>query len=136
MPNIDPEVEAERLRHVRALIEDILQEQDVCGQVILAGRCGKFENFTDVRASWSCVRLIETDDGRTGIGMRSKLADFGGDVARQKRELEWSVGMVSGFGQIGAHVSMGWLEAGSAFDAATGAEHTDMERNDPRDAKP
>jgi hypothetical protein len=133
---IDPEVEAERLRHVRALIEELLREADVCGQVILAGRCGQFENFSDVRASWSCARLLDSGDGRTGIGVRSKLVDFGGDVARQKRELEWTLGMISGFAQIGAQVSISWLEAAGVLDAATNAEHTPLERKDPRDRKP
>jgi hypothetical protein len=133
MEPIDENVEAERLRHVRALIEDVLKEHGVCAQVILAGRAGRFENFTDIRASWSCVRLVETEDGRSGIGVRSTLAEFAGDKERQKQELGWSLGMVSGFGEIGGHMAISWLEASDVLSMATQAEHTPLRRDDPRD---
>jgi len=135
MENIDEEVEAERLRHVRALIEELLQEADVCGQVILAGRGGRFEHFTDVRASWCKLRLVEAPDGSTGVGIRSKREDYGGDVAQQKRELEWSVGTASGFATIGAQVSLSWLEAARQIDRATNATHSNTMRKDPRDKR-
>lgn len=134
MTSIDEAVEAEKLRQVRALIEDVLREQDVCAQVILAGRANRFEHFTDVRASWSRLRLVETDDGRTGLGIRSNLReDYAGDVERQKMELEWSVGMAAGFGEIGGHLALGWMEAAVVIGVATNAEHTPMRRDDPRD---
>jgi len=135
MENVDEAVEAERLRHVRALIEDVLHEQDVCAQVILAGRAGQFEHFTDVRASWSRVRLVETEDGRTGIGVRSKLAEYAGDQDRQKAELEWSVGMVAGFGEIGGQLALNWIETSVWLSKATNATHTPLERKDPRDER-
>ena len=135
MEHIDQDVEAERLRQVRALIEDVLRENDVCAQVILAGRAGRFENFTDLRASWSCVRLVETEDGRSGVGVRSHLADYGGDKERQKRELEWSVGMVAGFGEIGGQRAISWIEASVVLSGATNATHTPTRRDDPRDDK-
>ena len=134
MEPIDERVEAERLRYVRALIEELLREHDVCAQVILAGRAGRFENFTDIRASWSKVRLVESEDGKsTGVGLRSQLKDYEGDAALQKAELEWSVGMVSGFGEIGGHMAISWIEAGVVLSAAANAEHTPMRREDPRD---
>lgn len=133
MQSIDENVEAERLRQVRALIEDVLKEQDVCAQVILAGRSGRFEHFTDIRATWSRVRLVETDKGRTGIGLLSKAAEYAGDKQRQKQELEWSVGMVSGFAEIGGLMAISWIEASAVLSEATGAEHTPTWRDDPRD---
>jgi hypothetical protein len=105
----------------------------VCGQVILAGRAGRFENFTDVRASWSKLRLVQAPDGRTGVGIRSKLFEYGGDVQAQKRELEWSVGVATGFGEIGAQVAMSWMEASMVITKATEAEHGPLYRDDPRD---
>jgi hypothetical protein len=134
MEPIDEQVEAEHLRHVRSLVEALLLRHDVCGQVILAGRAGRFENFTDVRASWSRLRLVETEDGRTGVGIRSLLQeDYAGDAERQKRELEWSVGMASGFGEIGGLMAVSWIDAANYITAATNAEHTPMRRDDPRD---
>ena len=78
MSNIDPEVEAERLRQVRALIEDLLREADVCASVSLAGRAGRFEDFIFLNASWSVVRLTQTPQG-DALRIKSKLADYNGD---------------------------------------------------------
>jgi hypothetical protein len=50
---VDEQVEAERLRQARALIEATLREFDICAHVVLAGREGRFENFMHVEATWS-----------------------------------------------------------------------------------
>ena len=132
--NVDREVEGERLRQVRALVEDVLRENDVCGQVILAGRAGRFENFTFVGASWSNVSIEATGDPDVeGIRVRSKAVDYPGNPDRQHQCLAWSVGVVGGFARIGGQVALRWLETSERIDAATGATHTLLERDDPRD---
>jgi hypothetical protein len=132
---IDEEVEAERLRHVRAQIEELLQEFDVCGVVFLAGRAGRFEHFNQLTATWSNLRFVEAPGVPAGIGVRSRLADYGGDVERQKQELEWSVGVVSCFAQALGMVAMQWLPLAEKLDEATNATHTPWKRDDSRDGQ-
>jgi hypothetical protein len=134
MQTVDPEVEAERLRHVRALVEDVLRDADVCAQVIIAGRAGRFENFTHLEPKW-CNLALEHDPARgDGVRLRSKNADYP-NAKTQAQHLGWSVGVAGGFAQIGGLNAMLWLEAATQFDKATGATHTPMERIDPRDPK-
>ena len=125
--------EAERLRYVRALLEEVLREHDVCAIVNLAGREGRFETFTHVEASWSQLHL-ESDARGQGIRLRSKVADYAGDRERQKRELEWSVGVVSGLAHLLGAQALGWLTVAAKMDKASGAVHTPWRRDDPRDA--
>jgi hypothetical protein len=132
MESIDKEVEGERLRQVRALIEDLLREADICAQVVLAGREGRFESFTHLDASWCKLRIEKHAQGEY-VGVRSKLVDYGGDREKQRQELAWSVGVASGFSEIGGRVALSWMEASSMISQATNAQHTDLERDDPRD---
>jgi hypothetical protein len=135
MSAADEQIEAARLRELRADIEELLREYDVCAHVTLAGKLGQFENFTHVDASWSVLRWekIADEPGVLGLRLRSKLADYGGDAERQKSELEWSVGVVSGLGELLAHTAMPLLQLAKQVDAATGATHTPWRRDDPRD---
>lgn len=131
---VNEQVEAERLRHVRALIEELLREANVCGTVILAGREGRFENCTFLGATWSNLRIENHPDRGQFIGLRSKLADYAGDVERQQQHQAWSVGVVGGMAEILGSMALGWLEAAKLFDEQTGATHTPWKRDDPRDA--
>lgn len=126
------QVEAERLRQLRADIEALLREYDACGVVFLAGRAGRFEHFNRVEATWSNLRYVETPKG-AGIGLRSRAADYGGDLERKTRDLEWSVGVVSGLAEAMGRMALPWLEAAQTIDRATGATHTPFRRDDPRD---
>jgi hypothetical protein len=128
----DDQAEAEKLRQVRALIEEILREFDVAAIVFLAGR-GRLETFERVDPSWSVLHLEDLPNGHQGLRLRSKLADYHGDVARQKREQEWSVGIVAGLAKTMACTSLAWLSVADYFDKRTGAEHTPMRKDDPRD---
>lgn len=128
------QLEASRLRQLRARIEGLLREFDTCAHVTIAGREGRFETFTHVEASWSNLRW-EPVDVRGGLllRLRSSAADYGGDTARQKRDLEDSVGVVSGLGEMLGRTALSLIEVARGFDAATGATHTDWRRDDPRD---
>jgi hypothetical protein len=128
----DEAAEAERLRQLRAHIEELLREFDACAVVYLAGKRGRFETFTAVRSSWSAVHLVDTPQG-PGLRVRSTLTDYAGDLERQRAELEWSIGMVSGFAQMMGANSLAWLGAAAALDQKTGATHTPWRRDDPRD---
>ncbi len=127
----DEQVEAERLRQLRALIEELLREFDVCASVFLAGR-GRLEVFQHLDASWSVLRLEDFPDGTQGLRIRSKLADYRGDVERQKREQQWSVGVCAGLAEVMALTAIPWLNAARAIDQATGATHTPLRPDDPR----
>jgi hypothetical protein len=131
METIDDQAEAEKLRQVRAIIEDTLREFDVCASVHLAGR-GRLENFLHVTASWSNLFLVEVPGGVV-LRLRSKLADYKGDKEAQRRDQEWSVGVVSGMAIALGQSAMAMLDASDQFDKLTGAEHTPMRRDDPRD---
>jgi len=135
MENIDEEVEGERLRHVRALIEDLLREADVCAFVVLAGKAGRIEHFAHLSASWSNLRLEALPDGGEYLGLRSKAADYGGDVEAQRQHQAWSVGVVSSLGLILGESAMAYLMAAKQFDKMTGATHTPFKRVDPRDKR-
>ncbi len=134
MAAIDSQVEAERLRHVRALLEDVLREADVCAQVVIVGRAGRFEEFAHLDASW-CKAWFESDRNGVALRVRSKLTEYAGDLARQRAELEWTAGAVSGMANTCCRLALLWLEAAKAVDAATGAVHTPMQRDDPRDPR-
>jgi hypothetical protein len=128
----DEQAEAEKLRQVRALIEDILREFDVAASVFLVGR-GRLETFQRVDPSWSVLHMEDLPDGHQGLRLRSKLADYAGDIARQKREQEWSVGIVHGLAETMARTSLAWLSVAQFFDKRTGAEHIPLRKDDPRD---
>jgi hypothetical protein len=133
MAPLDEQVEAEKLRELRERIEALLHEYDACASVVLAGRGGRAEVFLVVDTSWSKLRLVKTPNGM-GISLRSKGSDYDHDLPRQKRELAWSLGVASNFGTLLGMQAMAWLQVSDTFDAATGAEHTPLQRNDPRDA--
>lgn len=131
---VDEQVEAEKLRQVRALIEDLLREADVCGVVTLAGRAGRFESFYHWRASWSNLHFEQTPEGMQ-LRLRSKLADYNGDLSKQIQHQAWSVGVVSGFAASLFEQAFPLMQAAQRFDDLTGAEHTPFRKDDPRDAR-
>lgn len=133
MTAVDEKVEAEKLRQVRALIEDVLREHDVLGSVVLAGRAGRFENFQHVGASWSNLRLQQFPDGSCFLGVSSHKADYVGRLDEQKLHLAWSVGVLGGFGRLLGVAAMQFLETAERIEAAVGAESAPWERDDPRD---
>lgn len=135
MDNVDERVEAERLRHVRALIEDVLREHDVMASVVIAGR-GRLENFQHVSASWSNVRSEQLPDGRLYLGLRSLARDYVDREDERRQHLAWSVGAVCGVGRLMGIAAMQWLEVAEKFTAGTGADNQPLERDDPRDESP
>jgi hypothetical protein len=131
---IDEKVEAERLRHIRALIEELLREADVCANVVLAGKGGRFEIFSHLRASWSNARLDTSPEG-DGIRLTSKAADYGGDTERQQQHLAWTVGMIGGIAEFVGKTALMFLHCAQHFDQKTGATHVRLPRDDPRDPR-
>jgi hypothetical protein len=78
---------------------------------------------------FGCLALDEP----TFLRLRSKAAEYSGDFGRQRRELEWSVGVVSGIGRQLAEAAIPLLECAATFDKMVGATHTPWRRDDPRD---
>lgn len=113
-----------KLRRVRAQIEALCIDNDICADVVLAGR-GRIEVFMRLDASWSVLRMV---DG--GLHLRSQRADYGDDVERQHQELAWTVGMVHALAEVKGNEALGWLKASGTFDKGTGATHTPL-RPDP-----
>ena len=121
-------IEAERLRQLRALIEETLREFDVCAAFTLAGRGGRAETCLHLGASWSCASV----EGQ-GIRFRSRAADYAGDKERQQREQEWTLGALSNLGGAAGMAALVLIQATDVIAQATGAEQTPMRRDDPRD---
>lgn len=132
----EAQVEAARLREVRAIIEQTLCDFDVIGSFTLAGRYGRAEEACYFTASWCKLRAEEgSEPGEIGLRLTSKRADYGGDTDRQRLELEWTLSALGLIAQTMALRAVALLEAAKRYDEATGAQHTPMRRDDPRDRR-
>jgi hypothetical protein len=114
--------EKTKLLIARGEIEAILRKHDICAHIVLAGR-GRLEAILHLDASWSNV-MLHADENGQGIRMRSKLAEYGGDKERQRRDLEASSGMVRGYAETLGMAGLAWLQVSEYFDEVTGAQHT------------
>lgn len=130
-PNADV-IEKAKLLRVRAIVETLLREHDLCADVVLAGR-GRIEVFTHLDATWSRVAMREVEGGHA-LRLRSKLADYGGDKDKQREDLEDTLGMVSSFAHVKLRSCLAWDAAANYLDEVTGAEHTPL-RPEPPETK-
>lgn len=122
MSPYDATEEAKKLLRVRDAIEAILRREDICANVQLAGRA-HMEVFMHLDASWSNAQRVDLPDGAAAVRLLSRKADYGGDVDAQKRDLQFTVGMVRGFAEVISGAAVGWLGVARHFDEATNAEH-------------
>lgn len=73
-------------------IKAILRKYDLAGTVIVQSP-KEAAYLTEISPSWSCARFEEHTEG-TMLRIRSKLAEYGGDVAKQKETVEHTLGML------------------------------------------
>jgi hypothetical protein len=100
----------------------VLKRHDIAAHVILC--MPKFvEIFTELEPSFSRLKVQRDEHGMT-VAVRSKLADYGGDKAAQRRDLEATAGMVSAMAEMLAAEAMAMIQLTEAVDGAIGAEHT------------
>lgn len=112
----------EKLLRARGEILEVLKRYDLCANMYLIGQ-HQMEVILHLDATWSRLVLQHS-----GIRLRSKAADYGGDKAAQKQDLEATVGMVRALGELLSHGALAWLAASEQFDEATGAEHTPLQK--------
>ena len=119
-----------KLIAARAEITAILKKHDIAGHVILHNAPGESEVFMDLQPSYS--KLIEEGRDNEGVSfrLRSKLVDYGGDVDRQRYELEATLNMVSSIALHLANGAIPMLNLSTHLDEKTGAEHSAMERTE------
>jgi hypothetical protein len=74
-------------------IREILEKNDLAGMVLVQDRSNS-AFLRRIDPTWSCAWMEpEGPDGKVGVRIRSKLADYGGDKERQRADIEATVGM-------------------------------------------
>jgi len=108
-----------KLKAARAEIENVLKKHDIAGFVTLHAP-GWGETFWNIWPSHSCLV-----GDFPAIRVKSKLADYLGNVERQREHQRHTAGMVYTLATSMAGCGMQFLELSKAVDAAFGAEHTE-----------
>ena len=111
-------------------IKQVLDDADIAGHVVLHNAPGKFEILTKLDPSYS--KLIGLPPA---VRLRSKLADYEGDVDRQRADLEATASMVGGLGELMGKSALSFILLSEWIDANTGAEHGPMERDGGTEAR-
>jgi hypothetical protein len=121
-----------KLIQARAEIEEILRRHDIAAHVVLHNAPGNSKIFMRLTPGYS--KLAELGSERDGISfrLRSKLADYGGDVEAQKRDLAATANMVSSIAMHLGTAAMPMLRLAEQIDRAVGATHTEMQRTEGR----
>ncbi|MGE4241756.1 hypothetical protein [Ramlibacter sp.] len=109
----------EMLKAARAEIESVLKKHDIAGFVTLHAP-GWGETFWNIWPSHSC--LI---GDFPAIRVKSKLADYLGNVQVQREHQQNTAGMVYTLGTSMAGCGLQFLELSTMLDAHLGAEHTE-----------
>lgn len=81
-------------------IKEVLEKHDLAAMIIVMDQTD-IAFVRRIDPTWSCAWTEEAEgsDGAFTIRIRSKLADYGGDKARQKSEVEATTGMFIAFMQ-------------------------------------
>lgn len=110
----------QRLKIARLEIEAVLKKHDLAGCVALHTP-GMAEFFYDIRPSYSCAWI---DDSLSMLRMKSKLADYGGDVDRQKMEQACTAQMLRSMSDCLADAAEMFGGCADVVDHVARAEHT------------
>ncbi len=112
-----------RLKDARAEIEAVLKRHDIAGFVTLAGpgsNAAWGEVFWNI---WPSRSILVGDFPE--IRVKSKLADYGGDVAKQRADQELTAGMIRHLAVSMGGCGMQFLELSQVLDQKLGAVHED-----------
>lgn len=122
-----------RLKIARIRIEQVLKEHDLAG-VVLLHTPGMVEFFYDIQPSYSCCWI---DEAAQMLRVKSKRADYGGDVARQTHDRRASANMAASLFDSLWQATKMFGEIDRVLRDAFGAEHTRAEFvPDPAQGKP
>lgn len=108
-----------KLKTARAEIEAVLKRHDIAGFVSLHAP-GWGEQFWNI---WPSYSVLVGD--MPAIRVKSKAADYGGDLQRQRADQQDTAGMIHHLAISMAGCGMQFLELAQALDAQFGAEHVD-----------
>jgi hypothetical protein len=121
-PQQDDPAGREKLIRAMTAIKAIVAENGMAASITLA-LPSQFELALIVDAPWSCIRIESDGDGEF-MRLRSKLDEYGGDVARQKAHLEATLGMAAAFGEMLATHAMALLDVHKQAGKVLDVEHT------------
>ncbi len=118
----------EKLLAARAKIEDVLKEYDIAAHVLLHAP-GFVEVFSRYDPSYSRLTVTEVG-GDLMVRLRSKLVDYGGDKAAQKRDLEATAGMLASFAEVMRNETGAMVSLSEYVNRVLGAEHSELRKVD------
>lgn len=119
-----------KLISAMAEIKAILEKNDIAGFIILNGEAGTFEVLMHIATSYSVAKFEQKPEG-LGLRIRSKKASYAGDADKQRADMEATLSMLSGFGEIAGVNAMHFLETvGAVKEAMPGIEQTPLHRTD------
>jgi len=101
-----------------AEIRALLTRLDIAGFVILHNAPGDLESALHLSPSYSVAHLETDRDGNAAMRIRSQAGAYSGDTEKQKRDLEATMNMLSGFGEIAGRNALLLLEATEAVKSA------------------
>lgn len=113
-----------RLKVARAEIEAVLKKHDLGGAVVLHTP-GMAEFFYDVQPSYSCAWI---DQAAGIVRMKSKLADYAGDVDAQRLDQAATAQLFHALGMDCSKAGLMFLDVSAIVDKAFSAEHTASKR--------
>ena len=113
------DAQQKKLKQARAEIEAVLKKHDIAGFVTLHAP-GWGETFWNI---WPSHSILVGDF--PSIRVKSKLADYGGDAAKQRAYQEHTAGMVHALATSMAGCGLQFLELADVLNSQFGAEHTD-----------
>ena len=116
-----------KLLRAMGAIKAILKREDIAASVILHNTPGQLEILLALTPSYSKLQEYMVTDHGVSFRLRSKLADYNGDVEAQKRDLAATANMCSGLAKILGETALTMIETAQWVDKATGAEHSDLE---------
>lgn len=120
-----------RLKKARAEIEAVLKSHDIAGFIVLHAPDWN-EVFWNI---WPSYSVLIGDF--PSIRIKSKLADYSGNVGKQLHDQAQTAQMISTLGLEMGRCAMQFLELSEILDAKTGSEHkTVMHLPDPSKLNP
>lgn len=116
----------EKLLAARAEIEAVCKKHDIAAHVVLHTP-GFFENFGYYTPSYSVLVPGYDNSGfMTTLRVRSHTTDYGGDAAKQRKDLTDTANFLSGAGVMLAQDAISLLEVSKAVDGLINATHTGL----------
>jgi hypothetical protein len=112
-----------RLKLARLEIEAVLKKHDLAG-IVLLHTPGMTEFFYDIRPSYSCCWI---DQDAQLLRLKSKQADYGGDLVRMTHDRVATANMTAGFAEDLTEVAQMFAGIDSIVRAACDATHTPRE---------